>query len=63
MTAADTSQRITLRRDTGRIGRVFGFIGRAWKRRWVKVLTIIAALPFVAYFILWLLFARGLPSA
>ncbi|HEY5712406.1 MAG TPA: PBP1A family penicillin-binding protein [Allosphingosinicella sp.] len=63
MTAAEASQRITLRRDTGRIGRAWGFVRRAWKKRWVKVLTIIAALPFVAYFILWLLFARGLPSA
>jgi penicillin-binding protein 1A len=63
MTAAEASQRITLRRDTGRIGRAWGFVRRAWKKRWVKVLTILAALPFLAYFILWLLFARGLPSA
>jgi penicillin-binding protein 1A len=39
------------------------WIARMWKKRWVKALAILAALPFVAYVILWLLFARNLPSA
>src|SRR4051812_45150841 len=35
----------------------------AWRRRWVRVLAVIAAIPIILYFVLWLLFARGLPSA
>jgi penicillin-binding protein 1A len=34
-----------------------------WRKRWMKVLAVIAALPFLAYGILWVLFARDLPSA
>jgi penicillin-binding protein 1A len=63
MTSEQAVERITLRRDNGRLGAVWGFVKRAWKKRWVKVLAILAALPFLAYFILWLIFARGLPSA
>jgi penicillin-binding protein 1A len=63
MTADVSSERITLRRDTGRLGAVWGFVRRAWKRRWVRWLAYLAMLPFIVYFILWLLFARGLPSA
>ena len=63
MSAEQAAERITLRRYFGRLARVGGFLRRAWKRRWVKVLAIILALPFVAYFILWLIFARNLPSA
>src|SRR6478672_2702704 len=63
MSAEQAAQRITLRRSTGRLSGVLAFLGRAWKKRWVKVLTILAALPFLAYFVLWLLFARGLPDA
>src|ERR1043165_243773 len=37
--------------------------GRAWRKRWVRVLAILAAIPIILYAILWLLFARGLPSA
>ncbi len=55
--------RITLRRSTGRLDRVGAFVRGAWRRRWVKVLAILLALPLIAYVILWLLFARGLPSA
>src|SRR5687768_11239700 len=58
------SQRITLRRDLGRFGgRAGEFARRHWKKRWVKWAAALLALPVVAYFILWLLFARGLPSA
>jgi len=62
MSAELASERITLTRDTGRLARFGGFVRGAWRRRWVKVLAVILAIPFVAYFILWLLFARGLPS-
>ncbi|MEA3045502.1 MAG: penicillin-binding protein [Sphingomonadales bacterium] len=63
MSADQASQRITLRRTTGRLAPAWAFVKRAWKRRWVKVLAVIAALPVIAYVILWFLFARGLPSA
>jgi penicillin-binding protein 1A len=53
--------RFTLYRDAGsRAGAAFR---RAWSRRWVKALAIVAAMPILAYFLLWLVFARGLPSA
>ena len=58
------SQRITLRRDFGAYGgRFLGFVRGAWRRRWVKVLAVLLALPVIGYFVLWLIFARGLPSA
>ena len=64
MSAEQAAERITLRRDTRPSGPRFGaFVRRAWKRRWVKVLAVLLALPFIAYFILWLIFARDLPSA
>src|SRR3954451_21336070 len=44
-------------------GRVGGFVRRAWRKWWVKVLAVLAAIPILLYFLLWLLFARGLPSA
>jgi penicillin-binding protein 1A len=62
MSAASTnSDRIIVYRDAG--ARFGGAVRRAWSRRWVKVLAIIAAIPILAYFLLWLMFARGLPSA
>ncbi|TMJ18438.1 MAG: PBP1A family penicillin-binding protein [Alphaproteobacteria bacterium] len=63
MSADQPAQRITLRRTDSRIAGARAFVGRAWKRRWVRWLAILAAIPVVLYFILWLLFARGLPSA
>ena len=57
------SQRLTLRRYSGGLDRAGAFLRGAWRRRWVKVVAVLLALPVVAYFILWLLFARGLPSA
>lgn len=67
MSSEAASERITLRRDLGRYGEGLrnarAFVGRHWKKRWVKVVTIILALPIFGYFVLWLLFARGLPSA
>jgi penicillin-binding protein 1A len=67
MSSETASERITLRRDPGRFGEGLSAfranVGRAWKKRWVKVVAVLLALPVIAYFILWLIFARGLPSA
>ncbi|MEA2351520.1 MAG: penicillin-binding protein, partial [Thermoleophilaceae bacterium] len=42
----------------------FGGTARgAWRRRWVRWLAILLSIPIILYFVLWLLFARGLPSA
>jgi penicillin-binding protein 1A len=61
--AADGTSRFTLRRDGGGFpARAWGFVRRAWKRRWVKLLAILLALPFLFYALLWLIFARNLPS-
>ncbi|MDB5669095.1 MAG: family penicillin-binding protein [Alphaproteobacteria bacterium] len=61
MSADSNSTRLTLYRDAG--GRFGGLARRAWQRRWVRILAILAAIPFILYFLLWLVFARGLPSA
>src|SRR3954453_4956616 len=60
---ADTppATRMTLYRDAG--GRFGGFVRNAWRRRWVRILAILASIPIILYFLLWLVFARGLPSA
>ena len=34
-----------------------------WQKRWAKWAAALIATPFILYFLLWLLFARGLPSA
>lgn len=62
MSADQVSERIVLNRETGRFAGLREAIGAAWRKRWVKVLAILAALPLLAYFLLWLFFARGLPS-
>ncbi len=70
-----STQRLTLRR--GGLGRFTDWTIRLgeradpwtrhwrgfWRKRWVKVLAVIAALPFLGYGLLWVLFARDLPSA
>jgi penicillin-binding protein 1A len=63
MSSDQAAQRITLRRQSGRLGPVLAFARRAWRKRWVKIVAVLLSLPFIAYFILWLIFARGLPSA
>lgn len=63
MNADQASGRITLTRETGRFGRLRETVGAAWKKRWVKALAVLLALPVIAYFILWAIFARDLPSA
>ena len=53
--------RLTLYRDAG--SRAGAFVRNAWRRRWVKIVVILLSIPIVLYFLLWLIFARGLPSA
>ena len=62
MTAqAPTSNRMTLYRDAG--SRFGGAAKRAWGKKWVRILAYLAAIPLLLYVLLWLVFARGLPSA
>ena len=61
MSADAASTRFTLHRDAG--SRFGGAVRRAWGRKWVRILAYLAAIPVVLYFLLWLLFARDLPSA
>ena len=63
MSSDAASERITLRRDSGWLSGLGTTVRGAWRKRWVKVVTVLLALPVILYFILWLLFARGLPSA
>jgi penicillin-binding protein 1A len=75
MADAEPSQRITLRRGplghfvdlTRSLGeRAEPFSQRLrglWRKPWVKLLALIALLPILFYGILWMLFARELPSA
>lgn len=63
MASGEASERITLKRMSGGWDRVGTTLRDAWSRKWVKIAAILLALPILAYFILWLLFARGLPSA
>ena len=63
MSADQAAQRITLKRDSGRLGKAGAFVRRAWKKRWVRWLAILAAIPVLLYVILWFIFARDLPSA
>ena len=64
MSSQQASESITLKRDfAGYGGRLGAAIKGAWRRRWVKILAVLLALPILFYFLLWLLFARGLPSA
>jgi penicillin-binding protein 1A len=74
MTSEQAAQRIVLRRDRGPAGGVAGRVaawsgalarafGWLWRRWWGKLIFAILAAPFVLYFLLWLLVARGLPSA
>lgn len=54
------AKRITIYRDSGKAR---ALARRWWAKRWVRILAIIASIPLILYFILWLLFAQGLPSA
>jgi penicillin-binding protein 1A len=79
MSADQASQRIVLRRGGGGFGsggsgapngRLIAFFTAPyrvlrwfWRRWWGKILVLILSSPFILYFLLWLMFARGLPSA
>ena len=58
---ADPSNTVNfrIRRD---VSGLQGYIERAWDRWWVKLLAILAGFAMLAYALLWLLFARDLPS-
>ena len=59
--ATSKSTRFTLyRENAGRFGTAFR---RIWGKRWARIAAILVALPVLGYFLLWLLFAQGLPSA
>ncbi|MFN3389444.1 MAG: penicillin-binding protein 1A [Allosphingosinicella sp.] len=60
-TPPSSSSRFTLHRDAG--SRFAAGAKRAWSKRWVRILAVLALLPILGYFLLWLLFARDLPSA
>ncbi len=58
---ADPSNTVNfrIRRD---VSGLQGYIERAWDRWWVKLFAILAGFAMLAYALLWLLFARDLPS-
>jgi penicillin-binding protein 1A len=59
--ATTKSTRFTLyRQNAGRFGEG---LRRIWGKRWARIGAILLALPVLGYFLLWLLFAQGLPSA
>ncbi len=57
----NTSTRFTLRRNQA--GRVGETLRKLWAKRWARIAAVLFAIPIFLYFLLWLLFARGLPSA
>lgn len=59
MTSTESSVTFRLRREVEGIG---GLARRAWGRWWVKGLAVLAVLVGIAYFLMWLIFARDLPS-
>jgi penicillin-binding protein 1A len=78
MSADTASQRIVLRRGGGGFGSAalapdgqlmalltapWRLVRWFWRRWWGKLLVLLLASPFILYFLLWLMFARGLPSA
>ena len=59
MAQSDSTVHFRIRRE---IGGIRGFLERGWKRWWVKALAIVAVLMAILYAIVWVLFARDLPS-
>jgi penicillin-binding protein 1A len=45
------------------LGGVIGAFKWLWRRWWGKVILVLLSLPFVLYAVLWVIFARDLPSA
>jgi penicillin-binding protein 1A len=68
MNAETNPGRITLYRDAGgsvarSAGAAWRFVRRALRPRWAKALAILLLSPFLLLALLWLIFARDLPSA
>ncbi|MCM8729408.1 penicillin-binding protein 1A [Hephaestia sp. GCM10023244] len=59
MAGTETSMQLKLRREVEGVG---GFIKRVWSRWWGKALVLLVGLGLLGLFLIWLLFARGLPS-
>jgi penicillin-binding protein 1A len=59
--ATSKSARFTLYRENA--GRFGVAVRRLWAKRWARIGAILLAIPIILYFLLWLLFAQGLPSA
>lgn len=59
MVEPESSVNIRLRRDMGGLRT---FLGQAWQKWWVKVIAVLAGVYLVGWFLIWLLFARDLPS-
>jgi len=59
--AADRSPKISFRLYREKTG-VHLFLAKAWARWWVKVLAVLAGLFAIFVVLVWLLFARDLPS-
>src|SRR3546814_14213353 len=57
--ATETNMRLKLRREVAGVG---GFLRRVWSRWWGKAIVVLAGLGLLGIFLIWLLFARGLPS-
>ena len=59
MSSASSADRFKLKRDFGPVReRLRAF----WASRLGKIATVLVTLPFLGYFLLWLIFATGLPS-
>src|SRR3546814_20966844 len=56
--ATETNMRLKLRREVSGVG---GFLRRVWSRWWGKASVVLAGLGLLGIFLIWLLFARGLP--
>ena len=41
--------RMTLYRDAG--SRAGGFVRRAWRKRWVRIVAILLSIPIILYFL------------
>src|SRR3546814_10657568 len=57
--ATETNMRLKLRREVAGVG---GFLRRVWSRWWGKAIVVLAGLGLPGILLIWLLFARGLPS-
>jgi penicillin-binding protein 1A len=59
--ATSNSTRFTVYREGA--GRFTARLRGLWRKRWVKLLAILAVLPLLGILLAWALFARNLPSA